>query len=152
MRVEGSGVEGRLTPLEISSLAAAVASEVGAVLPEGFSCVANDATVILVRGHLGIRGLDLADVPEWRADSWREDLAMVLWQVLSDFQDEIIEQLGQAWPPIPGASGIAVPHTRIDNGMVRAWYGTDDAVVVSLKPLGAQRPGQDPAPGAPQPA
>jgi hypothetical protein len=140
MQLEGSHGEGRLTPAEVSGLAAAVASKVGAILPDGFSCIVHDATVILVWGDVGVRSLDLTDAPEWRAENWAEDLRVVLWQVLSDFQDEIVEQLRQAWPTVPGAAGIAVPHARIKDGTVRAWYGTDEDAVVSLQPIGAGGP------------
>lgn len=133
MRVEGSRGEGRLTRGEVSALAAEVASKVGTILPDGFSCIAHDATVILVRGHVGVRMLDLGDAPEWRAESWVDDLRGVLWQVLSDFQDEIVEQLGRAWPAVPGAAGIAVPHVRIEDDTVRAWYGTDGDPVMALE-------------------
>ena len=138
--MEGYRGEGRLTLGEISGFAEAVAASLGAVVPDGFSCIASDSVVILVRGHVAVRNLDLADAPEWRVESRADDLRVVLWQVLSDFQDEIIEQLGRAWPAIPGAVGIAVPHARLENGSVRAWYGNDEAIVVALEPIPADRP------------
>ncbi len=143
MRVGGYGDEARITPPGIAALAATVASRVRAILPEGFSCIADDTLVILVRDQAGVRSLDLADAPQWQVGAWAEDLRVVLLQLLSDFQDEIVEQTRQAWPAIPGGSGIAVPHARIDDGTVRAWYGTDDAIVVPLEPIVIKRVGED---------
>ena len=85
----------------------------------------------------------MADAPQWQLGAWAEDLRVVLLQVLSDFQDEIIEQTRQAWPAIPDGSGIAVPHARIDDGTVRAWYGSGDAIVVPLEPIVIERAGKD---------
>jgi hypothetical protein len=140
MHVGESGEGARLPPPGIAALAVTVASRVRAILPEGFSCIANDTLVILVRDHTGVRSLDLAYAPRWEVGNWAEDLRLALLQVLSDFQDEIIEQMRQPWPAIPGGAGIAVPHAQIEDGTVRAWYGTDDAIVVALDRIALNRP------------
>ncbi len=131
----------------VSNIATALASVMNAVLPDGFTCIANGTSVILVRDYVGVRSLDLANAPDWRPETWTEDLRAVLWQVLSDFQDEIVDQLHKAWPPAPGSAGIAVPHAQVEDGALRGWYGTNGEVVLALDPIDAAPPGDVQATG-----
>ena len=123
-----------LPPSTVPMLAAALASRIRPILPEEFSCIADDTRVILVRDHAGVRSLDLADAPEWRAESWVEDLRAVVWQVLSDFQDEIVEQVWQAWPPAPGG-GTAIPYVEIKDGRLLAGFRHEGQMFVGLDPM-----------------
>lgn len=127
--------KGRGTPeVEVASLASQLASGMGGILPEGFTCVANETSVILVRGHLGIRSLDLATALEWRPESWLDDLRLAVWQVLSDFQDEIVEQLHRAWPEAP-SGGIGLPRVRIEGPTIQVSYSVGGETVVALDVL-----------------
>lgn len=121
-------------PVRLAVLAREIAARFETIAPEGFSCVAYDTLVILVRGHRGVRGLDLADL-DWEPGHWGEDLRNILWQILSDFQDEIVEQLSAAWPAIPGGAGIAVPHAELMDGVVQGSYQSGDRPVVRLEPI-----------------
>ncbi len=153
------GAEGRhdqrMFPFaEVSKVATALAAVMDSVLPDGFTCIANETSVILVRGHVGVRSVDLADAPDWRAETWAEDVRAVLWQVLSDFQDEIVDQLREAWPPDPRSRGIGVPRAEVEDTVVRGWYGTNGEVVLALDPIDATTPSpvvatDDPSNGQP---
>jgi hypothetical protein len=156
MRVERPHNQGVLPFAAVSNVATALASGMNAILPDEFTCIANGTSVILVRDHVGVRSLDLAHAPDWRPETWAEDLRAVLWQVLSDFQDEIVDQIRKAWPPAPGSSGIAVPHAQVEDGALRGWYGTNGEVVLALNPIDAAPPGDvvatDPPPNNSQPS
>lgn len=93
MRIERPHNQGAVPFAAVSNVATAIASRMNAILPDKFTCIANETSVILVRDHVGVRSLDLADAPDWPPETWAEDLGAVLWQVLSDFQDEIVDQI-----------------------------------------------------------
>lgn len=112
-----------------------IAVRFSAIAPQGFSCIAYDTLVILIRGHVGVRALDVAHALHWEAGHWGEDLSSVLSQILSDFQDEIVEQLRAAWPALPGGAGIAVPRTAIDGDFVQGWYQSEEGPVLRLEPI-----------------
>jgi len=154
MRIERPHDQGAPRFAAVSNVATALASRVNAILPGEFTCIANETSIILVREHVGVRSLDIADAPDWRPETWAEDLRAVLWQVLSDFQDEIINQTRTPWPSAPHSSGIAVPHVGVEDGALRGWYGTNGDVVLALDPIDSAPPADvttDPPPDRGQP-
>lgn len=129
----GSGVP-QASSLAIHAVATEIAKRFADIAPDPFSCVAYETSVILTHGHQGLRHLDLADAPDWFEDSFADDLKAVVWQVLSDFQDEIVHKIGAAWPTMPTGS-LAAPHCNIEDGAVVGWYGTESHVALRLDPI-----------------
>lgn len=127
----------------VHELAEEIADRFAHIAPGGFSCIAYETWVILTQGHRGLRHLDLADAPDWSAQSWTSDLRAVLWQVLSDFQDEIVHRIAGAWPTTV-TGGLALPHSKIEGAKVFAWYGTHTDAIIRLDPIplasGLERP------------
>jgi hypothetical protein len=146
MPAEWSAVEGLLPPGAVPKIAAVLASRVDAILPQGFECVVDDTRLILVRDRTGLRSLDLTGAPEWRMETWVEDLGSVLWHVLSDVQDEIVELRREPWPPAPDG-GMAIPYAEVEEGSLRGGYGskgeilTLDAIDVDELAAGWSDPG-----------
>lgn len=106
------------SPGAVPKIAAILASRVDAILPEEFDSIVDETRLILVRDRTGLRSLDLTGVPEWRTETWVEDLRSVLWQVLSHFQDEIVEQRRERWPTAPDG-GMAIPYVEVEEGSFR---------------------------------
>jgi hypothetical protein len=54
--------------------------------------------------------------------------------VLSDFQDEIVDQRREGWPPTP-SGGIAIPYATVEEGFLRGAFRGKEEVVLALDPI-----------------
>ena len=84
---------------------------------------------------IGIRRIALS--PNGQLDSVDDlppYLDAALSEALTQFQDEVVTELGRAWPELPDTGSLALRGTRIDGDVLRAWYGEERDPVVTLRP------------------
>lgn len=110
------------------------------VVPPGFAVIASwvhpEPEIVLVHEGIGIRGIVLsANGPLDSADDLPAYLDTALSEALTQFQDELVTELGRAWPELPDARGLALCGTRIDGEVLRSWYGDERDPVVTLRPV-----------------
>jgi hypothetical protein len=124
----------------LSQAAKDMAAALDEVVPPGFAVIASwvhpEPEIVLVHEGIGIRGIVLS--PNGQLDSVDDlppYLDAVLSEALTQFQDEVVTELGRAWPELPDTGGLALRGTRIDGEVLRAWYGDERDPVVSLRPV-----------------
>lgn len=115
------------------SLASAIAQRLSTVVPEDFTVHAED-------GELVISSQD----PEWSATSYVwllssqgdlvRDVESAALNALTVVQDCISQAKREPWPPCRG-SRFAAPGAKFDDGVLRLWYGSEDAPDLPLRPI-----------------
>lgn len=61
-------------------------------------------------------------------------LERALAESLNQFQDEFVDDLHSAWPPL-GAGDLALPGTAVTEGLLHGWYGERDCPLLALRPI-----------------
>lgn len=124
----------------LSQAARDIAAALDEVVPPGFAVIASwvhpEPEIVLVHEGIGIRGIVLS--PNGQLDSVDDlppYLDAALSEALTQFQDEVVTELGRAWPELPDTGSLALRGTRIDGEVLRAWYGDEREPVVSLRPV-----------------
>jgi len=118
-----------------SILAAELAARIDRVLPAGFISTSTETEVALFvgDGHQ-LRTIDI--LPEkWDEEDFRDAAVRSVLQVLHDFQDDVIEELWEAWPISAGRVAPAEPYARVDGNVLRTGYGYGTLRVMDLEPI-----------------
>jgi hypothetical protein len=100
----------------------------------------SEPEIVLVHEGIGLRGIVLS--PNGQLDTVDDlppYLDAALSEALTQFQDEVVTELGRAWPELPDTGSLALRGTRIDGEVLRAWYGDEREPVVSLRPVSLPR-------------
>jgi len=124
----------------LSQAARDVAAALNEVVPPGFAVIASwvhpEPEIILVHEGIGVRGIVLSANGQLDSvDALPPYLDAVLSEALTQFQDEVVTELGRAWPELPHTGGLALRGTRIDGEVLRSWYGDERDPVVTLRPV-----------------
>ncbi|MGH3781697.1 MAG: hypothetical protein ACRDRO_14020 [Pseudonocardiaceae bacterium] len=91
----------------MSTLAAALTARVDGVLPDGFRVSATGTIVSLsTPTEEALRDIDISLVLN-HVDNLAAAVESAAWQVLNDFQDDVIDYPWEAWPTIEGHTSPA---------------------------------------------
>ncbi len=112
--------------------AKALAAALAASLPDGFTATA-EGDAVTIESPDGVGSTTALNIELEEADD-PDVLADAAEGVLSLAQDIVCEALDAPWPT--GAAStieLPMPGARIDGGVVRLWFGDEDAPVLRLK-------------------
>jgi hypothetical protein len=121
-----------MSPTAVSShdLAAALASRLDDVAPDGFSVVADEGRIRVSRGGSVVGG---SAAPEILEDDAEPHIETVARSAASAVQDVFAEELKEPWPATAGAMPDA--DARLDDYLLIVWFGSETAPVLALAPL-----------------
>src|SRR5206468_4168026 len=104
----------------------ALASRLDAAVPEPFQVVAEQEEVwLLEKGRRNTGGI-IVDL----------EVEEAVWRVLTDFQDELAEQLRVPWPHDPALGYVFhEPEVVVRDGAVHFWYGEEGNPVLAFEPI-----------------
>jgi hypothetical protein len=123
------------TPAASSSeFAAALAARLNEVAPEGFTVIAEHATVA-IRQHGGVTGFtDVAELVESseNLDHLPKNLSTAARAILSAVQDWIADTSNQPWPVTTRQPN---PGVRVTGTHLAMWFGDPDEPMLTLRPL-----------------
>jgi hypothetical protein len=111
-------------------LAAALASRLDDVAPEGFSVVADEGRIAVRRGGSVVGG---SAAPEILEDDAEPNIETVTRSAISAVQDVFAEELKEPWPATAGAMPDA--DVRVDDDRLIVWFGSETAPVLALAPF-----------------
>jgi hypothetical protein len=111
-------------------LAAALASRLDDVAPDGFSVVADESRITVSRGGSVVGG---SAAPEILEDDAEPHIETVTRSAVSAVQDVFAEELKEPWPATAGAMPDA--DARVDGYRLIVWFGSETAPVLTLAPL-----------------
>jgi hypothetical protein len=117
--------------IDAPTLAHALATRLVAVVPAGFSVVADGPEVAVASGAWSV-SIDVKALVEQEGDP-NENVQSGAWAVLSTVQDFITEELRQPWPD--GVVPLPIPATAVEGARLRLWYGDEREPVLELPPI-----------------
>jgi hypothetical protein len=124
--------------LNACALAEELAIRLAEVLPPGFNARAEGVWVhIGSPDGLGAGGwAGQVDDPERGDAADLSRYALAAWTVLNTAQDVISETTGLPWPRANARQlDLALPDSRVEDGVLYCWFGDARAPVLSLRPL-----------------
>jgi hypothetical protein len=121
-----------VSPTAVSShdLAAALASRLDEVAPDGFRVVADEGRITVTRGESVVGG---SAAPQILEDDAEPDLETAARATISALQDVFAEELREPWPATTGA--MPDVNARLDDNRLIMWFGSGSAPVLALAPF-----------------
>jgi hypothetical protein len=121
-----------VSPTAVSShdLAAALASRLDDVAPEGLRVIAEEGRISVSRGGSVVGG---SAAPEILEDDAEPHIETVTRSAISAIQDVFAEELKEPWPAVAGAMPDA--DVRIDGDRLIVWFGSQATPALVLAPL-----------------
>jgi hypothetical protein len=119
-------------PTAVSShyLAAALASRLDDVAPEGFRVVADEGRITVTHDEAVVGG---SAAPQILEDDAEPDLETATRATISAVQDAFAEELREPWPATAGA--MPDVDARVQNDRLIMWFGSETAPVLALAPF-----------------
>jgi hypothetical protein len=121
-------------PVSSHDLATALASRLDDVAPDGFSVVADESRITVIREGSVVGG---SAAPEILEDDAEPNIETVTRSAISAVQDVFAEELKEPWPATAGAMPDA--EARVDGRRLIVWFGPEAAPVLALAPLALAR-------------
>jgi len=119
----------------MSTLATALADRIDRILPNGFQASATGTIVSLsTPAERALRDIDISLVLN-HVDNLSDAAEAAAWQVLNDFQDDVIDYLWEAWPTAEGHTSPAGAYGEMAQGLLTLGYRYSDSPVIDLEPI-----------------